>query len=154
MAKKQIVVFEVDGNEFGIDIHFINGILKIKNLKILPLPNAQATLEGLINIRGTVYPVFNLRKKFDYSNVAVEADAKLVIIKIEKGDFAFIVDDVTDIFKIDESDIEKTTNLISEGKCNYIKGFAKVDSKIVIILDLNKVFHNEEILTINHTDYL
>lgn len=149
MAKTQIITFEVDGTEYGTDINYINGIIKIKNQKIFSIPEPPPSMEGLINLRGKVYPVFNLRKKFGCSNTAVLSDAKLVIVKVDKGEVAFIVDDVTDIFRMDDSDIEKSSGFLNTGKSNYILGFGKFDSKLVVILDLNRFFDSDEIFTLD-----
>lgn len=142
MAFVEFVTFLVSGEEYGIEINSINVILRSKNYKIFKIPNSPKHLEGIINLRGKLNPIFNLKKKFNFDDTSINDDSKIIIVNNGKAStVGFIVDEVTDIFKLDESEVDSAP----DGFNDYIKGMGKVEDKIILILDLVKVLSNDEI---------
>ncbi|MTV49769.1 chemotaxis protein CheW [Heliobacillus mobilis] len=145
MAIVQLVTFELCGEEYAIDITMVNGIVKFKNYNIVKIPNATRGLEGFINLRGKAIPLFNLKKKFQYDHESIDEDSKIIVLHHNGTIVGFIVDEVTDIFKLKDEEIEPVPNSIRNNCDKYIKGIGKADDKMVVILDLIKVLTDNEI---------
>lgn len=142
MASKQFVIFNVNNEDFGIEIGQVSSIEK--PLEIFKVPNTPYFIEGLINLRGKVYTVFNLRKKFDLPFTGMDENTKIVIVNVNSTMAGFIVDEVKEILKIEDTDIEETPKSISGINREYLTGVAKVGEKIVLLLDLSKILSSED----------
>jgi len=144
MALFQLVTFKLSNEEFAVDINNVNGILKSKSYSISKVPNAPRELEGIINLRGRVTPIYNLRKKFQYEDISISQDSKIIVINTNDSTVGFIVDDVTDIFKLKGEDIESFPVSLG-GDCKYINGIGKVGGNLITILDLIKLLSENDI---------
>lgn len=142
MASKQFVIFNVNDEDFGIEISQVSSIEK--PLEIFKVPNTPHFIEGLINMRGKVYTVFNLRKKFNLPFTGMDENSKIVIVNINSTMAGFIVDEVKEILKVEEEVIEETPSSISGVNRRYLTGVAKVGEKIVLLLDLSKILTDED----------
>ncbi|MZP30514.1 chemotaxis protein CheW [Heliobacterium undosum] len=149
MAVLQLVTFELCGEEFAIDIDIVNGILKLKSYTIVKIPSASNGLEGIINLRGKAVPVFNMKKRFHYADTGVSEDSKIIALNNNGAIVGFIVDDVTDIFKLKDEDFEPLPSSITHNCDGYIKGIGKNDDRIIIILDLIKALSDKELKQIH-----
>lgn len=147
MAFHQLVSFNIGDEDFAVDINLVTGILKYKSFTISKVPNSPQELEGFINLRGKITPVYNLKKKFRYSDTSISQDSKIISVSSNDTITGFIVDDVTDIFKISDEDIEPFPANI--GECSYIEGIGKVEGNMIVILNLVKVLSNKDISHIN-----
>lgn len=143
MAFFQLVTFQVGDEEFAVDINNVNGILKSKSYSISKVPNAPKELEGFINLRGKVTPIYNLKKKFQYEDTAIIPDSKIIVINTTDSIVGFIADDVTDIFKIKDDDIEPFPSSLGTD-CSYIVGIGKVEGNMIAVLDLIKLLNKND----------
>lgn len=135
MARIQLVIFEIDGSEYGIDALTVNGILRTQKYEIRKVPGLPRIIEGVINLRGHANYIFNLRKKFGLEEIANAEENKFIMLNIDNQVVGCIVDEVTDIVHFNEEDLQVTPTLTSNLSVNYIKGIGKVDERMVIILD-------------------
>ncbi|WP_058486293.1 chemotaxis protein CheW [Defluviitalea phaphyphila] len=142
MAIKQQVVFKLDNEEYGLDIMKVHGIEKYH--KITKVPNTPDYIEGIINLRGEVHPIYNLRKKFKMPEKAIDDATKMIIVNSCDMMVGFIVDAVTEIRHIDEQDIKPAPKLISGVDRRYISGVAKADDRMIILLDVDLILEDEE----------
>lgn len=147
MAKLQIIVFEIQGNRYGIDIKYISSIVKARNYNIITLPNYSEYIKGITNVRGKVYPVVSMRKKFGFDEIPITADTKLVLIRINDYDLAIIVDEVTDILKLDEEDLMDSLNVRRENE--HIAYITQVEGELVIGLNISTIFETDSVLSID-----
>lgn len=139
MPNKQFVVFEMDGEEYGIDVNAINGILRYKRFPVKKLPSLPPVIEGVINLRGNVNYVYNLRKKFQLPDKPIDIESKIVMLYVNDQIVGYIVDEVTDIVYIQEENIEQSPSFITSIQGEYISGFGKVDERIIVLLDTEKI---------------
>lgn len=135
----QLVVFALDNEEYGIDVLAVNGILRAKKFKIQALPGAEKSVEGMINLRGNVNYIFNLRSKFNLIEAEISDESKFIMLNVNSATVGCIVDEVTDIVKLDDDEIQGAPTFIS-GNNKYITGVAKMDDRMIIILDPEKIF--------------
>ncbi|MCX7842182.1 MAG: chemotaxis protein CheW [Clostridia bacterium] len=135
MAGEQLVVFNINSESFGISITQVKEI--IKPMEIFKVPNTPDYIEGLINLRGKVHTVFNLRKKFGLPNVAFDDNTKIIIVNVNSMTIGFIVDEVNEIIRVEDENIENTPKALMTGvNSRYLKGVAKTGERIILILDL------------------
>jgi len=142
MAIRQLVVFNIDDEEFGIDINFVNSIEK--PLEIFKIPNVPAFIEGLINLRGKVHTVINLRKRLNLPTREFDESTKIIIVNANSSIVGFIVDEVKKIIRVDDDTIEGAPPVISSLKEKFISGVAKIDGRVIIILDPSGIITIEE----------
>lgn len=142
MASRQLVIFKVNNEDFGVEISQVSSIEK--PLEIFQIPNSPDYIEGLINLRGKVHTIFNLRKKFNFPSKEWDDNTKIVVTNINNINLGFIVDEVNEIMKIEDDSIEKTPGVIDCVDREYLKGIVKLEDKLVLLLDLSRVLTASE----------
>lgn len=142
MASHQFVIFNINGENFGVGITQVKEI--IKPMEIYKVPNTPKYIEGLINLRGKVHTVFNLRKKFNLPSIEFDENTKIIIVGVNSMMIGFIVDEVDEIVRVDDEDIETTPQAITSDNSKYVTGVAKINEKIILILDLSKALSLKE----------
>ncbi|MGC7870975.1 chemotaxis protein CheW [Desulfosporosinus sp. SYSU MS00001] len=143
MSINQLVIFALDGEEYGVDVTTVNGILRSSKFKIQTVPGLPSAIEGIINLRGRVNYIFNLRKKFNLTLNEYPEDSKFVMLNLHGTIAGCIVDEVTDIVKFNEEDIQPAPEFVSQNN-GYLKGIVKIDNRMVIFLDPEKLLATEE----------
>lgn len=139
----QLVVFALDKEEYGIDISMIHGILRAKKFKIQTLPGTDSAVEGMINLRGRVNYIFNLRTKFNLMKKEILEESKFIMLNVNGSTTGCIVDEVTDIVKLDDDEIQLAPDFINSCNSNYITGIGKLEDRMIIILDPEEIFSGE-----------
>lgn len=142
----QMVVFALNGEEYGVDVLAVNGILRSNKFNIKSVPGMPEVIEGIINLRGKVNYIFNLYKIFNLpegNRTDKEIDEKFIMLAINDLVAGFIVDEVTDIIKFNDDDIESPPALIFGENAGYLKGIVKIDERMVILLNPEKLLSTE-----------
>lgn len=139
----QLVIFELDGKEYGIDVTAVNGILRARKFQIMSLPGTDKSIEGMINLRGNVNYIFNLRCKFHLVEKEISDESKFIMLNAYNSTIGCIVDEVTDIVKLNDEQVQSAPNFINSGDDNYIIGIGKLDERMIIILDPERIFLTE-----------
>ncbi|NLK21881.1 MAG: purine-binding chemotaxis protein CheW [Epulopiscium sp.] len=142
MATRQEVIFKLGGEEYGLDIMKVYGIEKYH--QVTKIPNTPEYIEGIINLRGEVHPIYNLRKKFKMPEKPIDDETKMIIVNSNEMMIGFIVDAVIEIRHIEEENIKPAPRLISGIDRRYITGVAKIDDRMVILLDVDLILEEEE----------
>lgn len=140
----QLVVFALDEEEYGIDISAVNGILRSKKFQIKPIPGTSEVVEGIINLRGQVNYILNLRTKFGLVKKEISEESKFIMLNINQSTTGFIVDEVTDIVKLEDEDVQPVLSCLNNVKTNCIMGVGKLEDRMIIILDSEKILDIEE----------
>lgn len=138
MSYVQYVVFSLGGEEYGIEIACAQEIIRIPG-QITKMPNMPAYIEGMVNLRGKVIPVIDLKKKFGFGLTDGGVDSRLLILNLDNTLLGAIVDDVSEVIKIDESSLEKLSFEISSMGSNTIKAIGKVDNRLIMLLDTSNM---------------
>lgn len=139
---KQFVGFRLSKEHYGIDIMAVEEIIRM--VDITPVPRAPAFIEGIINMRGRVIPIVDLKKKLAIAGEKNTAEASRIIVTNSGGkNIGFIVDQVEEVLRINEDMIDKAPGT-SRAIDNYISGVAKTQRGMVIILDVAKLFSQQE----------
>jgi purine-binding chemotaxis protein CheW len=132
----QIVGFMLGEEEYGVDILSVNEILKMT--KITRVPKSSEFVKGVINLRGNVVPILNIRKKFKGEEKVVDDSTRIIILTVNSNRFGIIVDNVTEVIRISEEDIEEP-NLIDSVDKKYVNGVGKYNGRLLILLKLDQV---------------
>lgn len=146
MATIQLVVFEIDGSEYGVDALAVNGILRSKKFTVQKIPGVSEVIEGMINLRGHVNYIYNLRIKFGLKKAEIADESKFVMLNVGSQVVGCVVDEVTDIVRFDETDLQPAPTLSTRGNLSYLKGIGKVDDRMIIILDPVQLLSSDETL--------
>lgn len=142
MATSQVVIFKLGTQEYGIDIM---RVIEISDYKVVtPVPEVPAYIEGIINIRDDIYPVYNLRKRFHIGDQRVDENTKIIQMNLEDVRVAFVVDNVCEILTINEEEVESTPKMIARYDSKYIKGVSKHGDRIILLLDIDLLVSNKD----------
>ena len=147
------LTFSLDREEYGI------GILKIKEIigmmEITPVPKTPEFVKGVINLRGKVIPVIDLRLRFGMAEDAYTERTCIIVVEVEGQVgtilMGIVVDAVSEVMNIKGEDIEQTPNFGTKLSTEYILGMAKTEGKVRILLDIDKVLNNAEIMSLEKT---
>lgn len=138
----QLVVFELENEKYGVDIASVEGIIKMQ--EITRLPHAPEFIEGITNLRGTIVPVVDLRTRFGLPRKEPTRDTRIVIANMDSSKVGIIVDAVTQVIRVPDDKIEPPPQMSVTINSAFIKNIAKLESELVILLDLGKVLSTEE----------
>ncbi len=143
MTENQYVVFKLDKNEFGIDIMNVKEIIPYQ--ESVSVPNTPDFIEGIINYRGNVIPVINLRERFDMDVNEITKDTRIIVITLNEKEVGFIVDEASQTIRLNEEQIDPTPDIVSGIDKRYITGIGKIDeNRLLILLDLKEILTDEE----------
>ncbi|NMB40927.1 MAG: purine-binding chemotaxis protein CheW [Firmicutes bacterium] len=144
-AETQIVAFKLEEEEFAINIHHVREVLKMT--QVTPLPQSAYFIEGVINLRGEVMPVIDLRKRFELDVGERGEDTRIIIVEIQENKVGLIVDSVTEVLRLSSTEIQPPPSKIAGTRTDFIKGVGKIDDRLLIILDMDKILTTEEVIS-------
>lgn len=142
MSERQLVVFKLDKEEYGVEIMQVQEISPYQ--KPTKVPNAPSFVDGIINLRGEVIPIVNLKKRFNTPETEITELTRLIVVNNGSRRTGFVVDDASEVITIPDEDIEDAPPMIAGADRRYIKGVGKIGNRILIVLDLLKLFTEEE----------
>jgi purine-binding chemotaxis protein CheW len=143
---RQLVVFELANEVYGINIGTVREIIRMQTVTYVP--DSPDFVEGVINLRGRVIPVVDLRKRFGLPVSDATNESRVLVVDISGDDIGVIVDAVTEVQRISEDSIEPTTTLVTTENSYYIEGIAKVDDQLLILLDLDRALDSTEVQSV------
>ncbi|AOT69770.1 chemotaxis protein CheW [Geosporobacter ferrireducens] len=143
MDENQYVVFYLDNEEYAIDIVKIHEINRLKEITITRVPRVPHFIEGIINLRGEVVPIINLRKKFGIDPKNISKESRIVIVKIFNKVIGLLVDSVSHVLTFETVEIAPPPEEIKIS-CDYITGLGKKGKRMIFLLDIEKILHMEE----------
>ena len=112
--------------------------------KITLIPNAPDFVEGVINLRGNIIPIIDLKKRFNLEETDGDKNTGIIIVKIEDVDMGIIIDSISKVVSMANSDIQPPPPMLSGIGQKYIKGVGKLEDKLLVVLDLEKLFSSDE----------
>ena len=144
----QLVSFKIGSEEFGVDILKVQEINRM--VEITRVPQAPHYVEGVINLRGKVIPIVDLRKRFNLEIKGHDKNTRIVVVDIGGNIMGMIVDAVSEVLRPAASTIEPPPEIVTGINGEYIKGVAKLEDRLLILLDLSKVIDVDEIVNVGH----
>ncbi|NYE56871.1 chemotaxis protein CheW [Carboxydothermus ferrireducens] len=141
-SEAQIVIFTLNQQQYGVDIAQVYEIIRMTD--ITKIPNTPYFVEGVINLRGKIIPVIDLRKRLGMPEVERDKATRIIVVDVDGITVGMIVDSVMEVFRLNDVEIESTPSMINDIDSSFIQGIAIKDERMIILLDLNRVLKGEE----------
>jgi purine-binding chemotaxis protein CheW len=145
--EQQYVLFELAGQEYGVNVHQVLSIERIP--EITRVPRTPKFVMGVMNLRGEVLPVIDLRKRFALESFegkeAQREQQRIIVVKLEEITVGMVVDMVRDVLSISAEQIEPPPSLVGGIQADYLDGMAKVGERVMVLLNLEKTLNQKEL---------
>jgi purine-binding chemotaxis protein CheW len=141
-AEQQLVVFELSRESYGVDIGAVNTIIRMQS--ITHVPRAPEFVEGVINLRGSIVPVIDLRRRFGLSAHEETKASRIVVVETAVGLVGIVVDAVTETLSLSPEAIEPPSSVVTTTESHYLRGVAKLEERLIILLAIEKLLSEAE----------
>jgi purine-binding chemotaxis protein CheW len=138
----QAVVFMLNKAYYGVPILQVQEIVKMT--EITELPNTPDFVQGIVNLRGKIIPIIDMRKRFGLPEETIDENWKILILKEEDVLFGVMVDQISEVEKVPATLIEKPPKIVAGVNGKFINGIAKTENRLLILLDIAKILSDEE----------
>ena len=143
MEKDLQVVGSRIGNEtYGVRIGSVREIVRVP--EITSVPSAPDLIEGVINLRGKIIPVMDLRKRFGQAEIQPDKKNRILVVELENKLIGLIVNAASEVLKIPPSEIEAPSSVFADGDSGYVSGVGKLKGRLIILLDISKLLQPPE----------
>jgi len=150
--ERQLVVFRLGEETYAVDIEMIREIIQLQ--PITRVPGTAHSIEGVINLRGSIIPVVDLRKRFRLVSIEHGQETRIVVVDCNNQEVGVIVDSVTQVLRINVDSIQHASDVFSEEHLDHIKGIVKLHDELVILLDMDLVLSTKDIGAIKCSEIL
>ncbi|HET9029314.1 MAG TPA: chemotaxis protein CheW [Candidatus Aquilonibacter sp.] len=138
----QVVSFKLATEEYGVDISQVQEIIRM--VEITHVPRAPRFMEGVINLRGQLIPIIDLRTRFGMQKINATKSTRIIVTEIGSKRVGIVVDSVSEVLNIPIENVEDAPEMIAGVGTEYIQGVGKMDERLIIMLDLTMVISGEE----------
>ena len=138
----QVVSFRLATEEYGVDISQVQEIIRM--VEITHVPRAPRFMEGVINLRGQLIPIIDLRTRFGMQKIDATKSTRIIVTEIGNKRVGIVVDSVSEVLNIPIENVEDAPEMIAGVGTEYIQGVGKLDERLIIMLDLTMVISGEE----------
>ncbi|HVA37785.1 MAG TPA: chemotaxis protein CheW [Candidatus Dormibacteraeota bacterium] len=138
----QVVSFSLGNEEYGVDIGQVQEINRM--VQITHVPRAPHFMEGVINLRGQLIPIIDLRARFGMARAEHTKNTRIVVTEIGAKRVGMVVDAVSEVLRVPAEQVEEAPEMISGVETEYIRGVGKLDERLIIMLDLQRVISASE----------
>lgn len=139
----QVVGFRIGNETFGVRIASVREIVRVP--EITAVPSAPETVEGVINLRGKIIPVMDLRKRFGHVDIQPDKKNRILVVELNGKLVGLIVNAASEVLKIPPSEIEAPGTVFAEGESSYVTGVGKLKGRLIILLDVSKLLQQQEV---------
>ncbi len=144
MAKDlQLVGFRIGKETFGVPIDLVHEIVRVP--EITAVPDAPEYVEGVINLRGKIISVIDLRKRFGEKKIERNRKNRILVAEIERKMVGLIVDAASEVLRVSQNEIEDPPDVLNEAEVKYVTGVGKLNGRLVILVDLAKIMQKGEL---------
>lgn len=143
VLERKVVIFSLNNEDYGVGVEQVNSIERVA--PITRVANVPSFVKGVINLRGVVTPVIDLRKRFDMPSKDYDGATRIVIVQVEDIQVGLIVDAVRDVLDISAYSIEEPPSGLGAVDVRYLAGVAKLEDRLLVLLNLDQVLSQEEV---------
>lgn len=144
MAKDlQLVGFRIGKETFGVPINLVHEIVRLP--EITAVPDAPDYIEGVINLRGKIVSIVDLRKRFGETRIEANRKNRILVAEIDRKMVGLIVDAASEVIRLPETEIEAPPEIFQESEVKYVTGMGKFRGRLVILIDLTKILQKGEL---------
>jgi purine-binding chemotaxis protein CheW len=138
----QLVTFRIGGEEFGLDVFQVHEILRYD--EPTAMPKAPAFVEGVLDVRGTLVPVVDLRKRFELHDLRYDDDTRIVVVDFQGERLGLVVDEVTEVLRAPETAVQPPPQFVKGLAAEFIRGIVRLENRLVVLLDLERILSSQE----------
>lgn len=146
----KVIIFQLKDEEYGVEVDQVRSIERVEH--ITRVPSTPNFVEGVINLRGVVTPIIDLRKRFDIEGIEHSEMTRVIIVTVGTMDVGLIVDAANDVIDIPKNAIEPPPVVVGGIEAEYIRGVAKLEKRLLILLNLDKVLNPDELDEMNEIE--
>ncbi|MCC6302168.1 MAG: chemotaxis protein CheW [Gammaproteobacteria bacterium] len=147
----QFLTFVLAGEHYGVDI------LRVQEIRgwsqVTHIPNTPEYIHGVLNLRGTIVPIVDLRMRFGIERIANSRTTVIVVLRVTQGErqrtIGLVVDAVSDVCNVGDSERKPAPDFGASAQTEFISGMAAIDDKMVILLDVDRLFHSDELAVVD-----
>ncbi|GIV16917.1 MAG: chemotaxis protein CheW [Armatimonadota bacterium] len=139
-AERQVVAFRLGNETYAIDISYIHEIIRMKEITFVP--RAPHYMRGVINLRGRIVPVMDLSARLGLPPQQETPQSRIIVVEVSGESIGMIVDAVSEVLRLPEDQIEPPTQMAGTESADYICGLGKINDRLVLLLDVEKVVEN------------
>lgn len=143
VGEVKVIVFRLKDEEYGVEVSQVKSIEKLEH--ITRVPRTPKFVKGVINLRGVVTPIIDLRSRFALEETAYSETTRVIIVTVGELEVGLIVDAANDVIDIPVNAIEPAPEVVGGVEAAYLRGVAKLEKRLLILLNLDKVLNTEEI---------
>jgi len=140
-ATEHLATFFLEGEEYGVDVRQVQEIRRVT--EITTVPRAPEFVRGVINLRGRILPVLDLKRKLGLGDVALERATRIVVVRVRERRLGLLVDGASQVLRVPVSRIEPAPEEVVDKGGDYIRGVAKLDDRLIILIDLERALAHE-----------
>ncbi|WP_106766049.1 chemotaxis protein CheW [Paenibacillus faecalis] len=141
----KVIVFKLGSEEYGIEVEKVQTIERL--LPITRVPKTYSFVKGVINLRGVVIPVIDLRGRFGLPEAEYTDQTRIIIVAVNEMQVGFIVDSASDVIDLNSDNIETPPEVVGGVKAKYLRGVAKIgEDRLLVMLNLSEVLNKSEII--------
>jgi purine-binding chemotaxis protein CheW len=149
----KVIVFKLENEEYGIEVEKVQTIERM--LPITRVPKTFTFVKGVINLRGVVIPIIDLRGRFSLPLVEYTENTRIIIVAVNDMEVGFVVDSANDVIDLNTDQIENPPEVVGGIKAKYLQGVAKIkDDRLLIMLNLSEVLNKSEIVQLESKEEL
>jgi len=138
---EHLTIFQIDREEYGLPVRLVQEIIRVS--EITQVPRAPRAVKGVINLRGRIIPVIDLRQQLGLGEVELGRSTRIVVVTFEDRLLGLLVDSASQVLRVPVSSIEAAPEEVVEIDSNYIRGVAKLEDRLIILIDLGTVLARE-----------
>ncbi len=138
----QLISFAIGDDDYGVNIQTVKEV--IRHREITRLPKAPAFVKGVINLRGDIIPILDLRERFGMEQKEYTGMTRVIVVEIDGRSIGTVVDSVSHVIRIDEGQIEPPPPCVGKISEEYIRGVGKVGEKLIVLLNIDRILTSEE----------
>ncbi|WP_035425577.1 chemotaxis protein CheW [Halalkalibacterium ligniniphilum] len=137
MKNLKVIVFQLKDEEYAIEVDYVQSIERMQ--PVTRIPGTPSFVTGVMNLRGVITPIINLRKRFEIEEKEYDEATRILVISTENLEIGFIVDGANDVIDIPTEKIEPTPEVVGGVEAEYLRGVVKLDNRLFTLLNLEKV---------------
>jgi purine-binding chemotaxis protein CheW len=140
--ERQLVVFQLGAELYGVEIARVHEIIRLQT--VTRVPRAPAFVDGVINLRGKVIPVVDMRRRFGLPSAEHTRASRIVVVEIGDQVVGIVVDGVSEVLRVSTATVEPPSPVVAGRDSEFLHGIAKLPERLVMLLDLDRVLAREE----------
>lgn len=146
----QLVTFRVGGEEFGLDVFSVHEILRYE--APTPMPRAPAFVEGVLDVRGTLVPVVDLRRRFEVESPSHDDETRIVLVEFGGERLGLVVDAVTEVLRVPETSVLPPPQFVRGLAAEFVRGIVRLGDRLVVLVDLDRILSSQERIALQETE--